>query len=88
MTRSNRRTAIAVAAVFCGLLATGPARAQDSVDAARAYYASLAFPPPGFSWAPDEAVLAESGDLGFTTRSHETRSADPTGPVLQKLYLS
>jgi acetylornithine deacetylase/succinyl-diaminopimelate desuccinylase-like protein len=39
MTRSNRRSAaIAVAAVFCGLLATGPARAQDSVDAARAYY--------------------------------------------------
>jgi len=39
MTRSNRRSAaIAVAAVFCGLLATGSARAQDSVDAARAYY--------------------------------------------------
>jgi ketosteroid isomerase-like protein len=62
------------------------AHAGDSIsglEAARKYYASLAFPPPGFSWAPGEAVLAESGDLGFTVGSYEIRGTESARPVLQ-----
>ena len=33
----------------------------------RAHYTALAFPPAGFRWEPEQAGLAASGDLGWTT---------------------
>ncbi len=50
----------------------------------RAHYARTGFSPKGLTWKPQEAVVAASGDLGYTFGTWEAAGADAEGkPMVQ-----
>ena len=51
----------------------------EGLDELRRHYSSIPFPPPGFTWKPEEAWLAESADLGYTRGSYEIRNSGFSG---------
>lgn len=72
------------------VVATPGGELRNGAEEIAAYYGSLAFPPPGFSWAPDGAGLAGSGELGFTVGAWEIRppGAKPDAPTSGGRYLT
>jgi ketosteroid isomerase-like protein len=62
-----------------------PGQLAVSGKAAIRNYVSTSFKTPFFSisWKPAQAVVSESGDLGYTMGSNEITTADPSGKVVR-----